>query len=827
MKKQILLLLLLFSFNLLKSNNLQISNFIASNKNISAGANHPNNHFFIYTSLSWENSWRTNNLNGDGVENWDAVWIFAKYRVNNTGEWKHVNFSNSGHIVPNNTNLEVGLHNHKIPFDQNSNPVVGMFLYRKNNGSGTFDINNLQLKWNYALQNISDTDSVEVQVFGIEMVYVPKGAFYIGSTGNEAGRFHDADDVTKPFFVASEAEITTANSGSGNLWGLAGTNSASGVSNVTTATTIPIDFPKGFESYYCMKYEITQSQYVDFLNKQTRIQQNNLTATDLSVGIDNVSNRYVMSNTASVERRNGIKCNENIDPNESISFYCDLNNNGIPNEINDGQWIACNFISYRDFSAYMDWSGLRIMTEFEYEKSSRGIKTPKAEEFSWGENIISTSAYTISNEGRINESINTNYSTTLANAAFTSTTGTSSTVAGPLRTGVFATNNSTKNQAGASYYGIMELTGNVWERVVSVRIAAGRNFNGIHGDGLLSTNGYANENTWPGLTSGEVTAVTGVGLRGGFWGSNQANSRVSNRGSATNTSANRENSMGGRGVRSTLTNSNSTNVPILTTTELSNINSNSAVSGGNIINQGGSPVTARGVVWSDTPNPTLANSLTSNGTGIGNFTSNITGLSLSTTYYVRAYATNSFGTAYGNEIQLNPALAVGENYLGGRIAYILQPGDAGYVANETHGFIVSIADVGSSQWGCRGNLVSGTSNLFGAGLNNTNIINQYHDNINYLANPSQCNIANDGSVAAKLCEDLVLNGFSDWYLPSINELEIIYQNRLLIGGISTSGSYWSSTEISANEAYYFFFSLGIPLDDFKTNTRSIRAIRNF
>lgn len=90
-------------------------------------------------------------------------------------------------------------------------------------------------------------------------------------------------------------------------------------------------------------------------------------------------------------------------------------------------------------------------------------------------------------------------------------------------------------------------------------------------------------------------------------------------------------------------------LPTITTTAVSNINSTTAVSGGNILADGGAPVTARGVCWSTSPNPTIADSITANGSGTGSFTSNITGLTVNSTYYVRAYATNSVGTAYGNE----------------------------------------------------------------------------------------------------------------------------------------------------------------------------------
>jgi uncharacterized protein (TIGR02145 family) len=97
----------------------------------------------------------------------------------------------------------------------------------------------------------------------------------------------------------------------------------------------------------------------------------------------------------------------------------------------------------------------------------------------------------------------------------------------------------------------------------------------------------------------------------------------------------------------------------LTTTAVSSITSTTASSGGNISNDGGGAVTARGVVWSTSQNPTIAlTTKTTDGTGTGSFTSNLTGLSPGTVYYVRAYATNSAGTAYGNQLSFTSAAVV-------------------------------------------------------------------------------------------------------------------------------------------------------------------------
>ena len=101
------------------------------------------------------------------------------------------------------------------------------------------------------------------------------------------------------------------------------------------------------------------------------------------------------------------------------------------------------------------------------------------------------------------------------------------------------------------------------------------------------------------------------------------------------------------------------NLATLTTLPIGNLTSTSAQSGGIITSNGGTLVTQRGVVWSTSPNPTTANNTTSDGSGTGSYTSNLTNLTANTTYYVRAYATNSAGTAYGNELSFTTSAGGG------------------------------------------------------------------------------------------------------------------------------------------------------------------------
>jgi uncharacterized protein (TIGR02145 family) len=97
-------------------------------------------------------------------------------------------------------------------------------------------------------------------------------------------------------------------------------------------------------------------------------------------------------------------------------------------------------------------------------------------------------------------------------------------------------------------------------------------------------------------------------------------------------------------------NGNPGNPATLTTLAIGNITASSATSGGSITSDGGTPVTQRGICWATTQNPTTANNVAVAGTGTGSFTANLTGLAANTTYYVRAYAINTAGTAYGNQL---------------------------------------------------------------------------------------------------------------------------------------------------------------------------------
>jgi hypothetical protein len=221
--------------------------------------------------------------------------------------------------------------------------------------------------------------------------------------------------------------------------------------------------------------------------------------------------------------------------------------------------------------------------------------------------------------------------------------------------------------------------------------------------------------------------------------------------------------------------------PTVLTTTITDVSYSSVNSGGNITDDGGAPVTARGIVWGTTSNPTIGSNIgiTSNGSGSGIFVSSITGLSLSTTYYVRSYATNSIGTSYGQEETFTTTLSIGDTYEGGLVFYIDGSGE--------HGLVAAPSNQGSGPYGSCGTGGCGsTGSGIGTGSNNTILIE------------SGCA---DVGTAADRCANLVLSGYNDWFLPSKNELNEML-SVLGASGSFSIGYYWSSTEQDTWSAWF-------------------------
>ena len=258
--------------------------------------------------------------------------------------------------------------------------------------------------------------------------------------------------------------------------------------------------------------------------------------------------------------------------------------------------------------------------------------------------------------------------------------------------------------------------------------------------------------------------------------------------------------------------------PSLTTTAASSTTISSFTTGGTVSNDGGNLVTYRGVCWGTSSNPTINDNRILSGTGT--FTITLSNLNLATTYYVRSFATNSAGTAYGNErVVTTSSLVAGTSYLGGKIAYIFQSGDAGYIAGETHGFIIMNHAMGmQAAFGgynpSTGYSYSGTSMNFGTGRNNTLLLYNM-----------------TGNNASKYVYNVNYDGYNDWYIPSYYEWNKIGPNWTSLG--LPYGNYQCSSEVSRENSAVFsvynsygWISASVS-NSGKTSLYDVIGIRNF
>ena len=252
------------------------------------------------------------------------------------------------------------------------------------------------------------------------------------------------------------------------------------------------------------------------------------------------------------------------------------------------------------------------------------------------------------------------------------------------------------------------------------------------------------------------------------------------------------------------------------------INGNSGIAYGYLTNVNGAFPSSQGFCWSANPNPTIADSIA---TGLfttqDSFYANYTSMAAGGTYYLRAFATNSAGTGYGNQVTVTVPNSgfknfyIGESYGGGIIFYIDGTGQHGLIAAN------SDAEGGAMiPWDVSVNSTYATTNAtdttIGGGLANTNTI---------------ISVLGVGTYAAFIASQPV-NGFSDWYMPSKAELELIYANLTQVGlGNMQQNYYWSSSEADKNEAWAesFFSPLSStnPFKDAKSSSAFVRPIRKF
>ena len=468
--------------------------------------------------LSWGNTWRANwtepaasSVTGQDlpVESWSAAWVFAKYLTaadQASNVWRHATLDTdeANHKVPTGAELDVGMTGDK---------ALGVFIYRAHPGRGPIELRDVNLRWLHGADGVTDPSAADVRIFAIEMVYVPRGPFQLGTGGAEDGSFTGGswtDGATIPFLVdatwsgpvAEGSDARRIGNLPGRLWGV----SESGRNSVGPVGALVNRYPTGYEPFYCMRYEVTREQFVAFLNSMSAA-----TYAATSAG----------------------------DSGHAGSIYTAVGRYGLSGVWPDLKaakpYQACNLLSWWDAAQFAAWAGLRPMTELEYEKACRGPRKPVADEFAWGTTGIAREEYIVQGEGKDDECVTGNLSHVAGNANYDLTMpacfggpvrgGVSAIPGSPMRAGIFAKPAGGRAAAGGSYWGILELSGNVREQVITVGNARGRMFQGTHGNGSLDIPA-----DWPAISGSE--AAVGTGFRGGFYGDLTDPLRVSDRGRA-------------------------------------------------------------------------------------------------------------------------------------------------------------------------------------------------------------------------------------------------------------------------------------------------------
>lgn len=293
-------------------------------------------------------------------------------------------------------------------------------------------------------------------------------------------------------------------------------------------------YPNGFEGFYAMKYEISQEQYIRFLNKLNATQQKTRTRDDLD---QLAEGSYVFG--PSTERpscRNGIVVGARS--NGVVIFASNLtaDGEGKVSQADDGQTLACNYLTVNDMLAYADWSGLRPLSEMEYEKMGRRPYPQAPDMKGWAGGDIQRAQFPTSEtfaNGTTPGSENERLAEGNVNAG--------GQVSGPVRVGSYASNANYPVEAGASYWGLMDLSGNLAEYYYNVG-SAGRNFHEQYyglsqGDGSLTAAGEADVSAsyWP--RTANSFALRGGSFRSEIRGSSEGEIAISDRSRALGVSS--------------------------------------------------------------------------------------------------------------------------------------------------------------------------------------------------------------------------------------------------------------------------------------------------
>jgi len=482
---------------------------------------------YTTVSVEWDKSWRDS-------ENWDAAWIILKGKTGD-GTLDHLDITQTPNVVENNSEENAAAEIY-VPEDS-----TGFFIYRA-------DVSEGDNNWTVKIQTSADQHYTDMRPYGVEMVFIPEGPFELGTTRSlrdrKAARNKDWIRFTPPaplsaffradpdgedydggvYYVDSEDPITIGNE-LGNLYYL----DAEFLDDFTSGDKMGVlgqEFPKGFQGFYQMKYEVTEQQYVDFLNGLSHEQAEERWFENPELLVPNPWKlRYTIRKTGS----------------EFTTAR--------PHR-------AAAYLSWNDALAWADWMGLRPMTGLEFEKSARGPKPAKFREFTWGENELESSESFLKDgkimnldgsladteEGSIKTdgNIHVFMRDQLESSDNLCTPGGENYFSwypacralkggdakwGPLRVGIHGVDSGgDRVKAGAGYYGSMELGGNLNEQMVTLEVPQGRKFQGTHGDGIVSSDGFATNNDWS-----PHADIQFVSTRGAGWSSHPNHARIADR----------------------------------------------------------------------------------------------------------------------------------------------------------------------------------------------------------------------------------------------------------------------------------------------------------
>lgn len=473
----------------------------------------------ITFNISWDNSWKLS----AGPSNWDGAWVFIKRQAcSNTNIWASAlistNSEDHSSAVSTGTNL--------LTVDAVGDGM-GVFIRRTYNGMGSIGVHTITLKLNASLTTspvITTGSTDNFKLFGIEMVYVPQAEFYIGDgRQTNSNNFSNGPNSGTPLLITDSIQAAGLGAASNYT-----SNPMYGCPNYLPAT-----FPIGYNGFWCMKYETSLVSYVDFLNCLSYDQQ--------AVRLSKWGTRYV--NSANSYFTNGASWRTDIHTSVGGIY------NTVPATFTYNttyeNFSPIGYLSWLDLTAYLDWTGLRPMTDFEYEKACRGTLNPIPNEYPWGNNFLTQATGQPQNFGSFQERPNQIgegiclYQWNDENRA-------------PYRSGIFATQTTTRSQSGATYYGIMEMGGNLSEQVVGG--GSGYDYSEFtiaNGDGRLGADGNANTVGWPnriGANQGNYCKGGDFTGNGGYPSIIQVSDRQYYGGNTINNGQN--NGTGGRGVRS-------------------------------------------------------------------------------------------------------------------------------------------------------------------------------------------------------------------------------------------------------------------------------------